>query len=635
MNKTDESIMYLFKSYLAEAKDMNITPNKESLKRGIIINNNCSESIISLAIDTWGIDGYLLNQTFHKSLDKVAKTPTEELYIQQLIHYITTYDFEKHNIYSEDAVYIPKEILQIPELNNAIKLVYIAPITKVELKHKLWSLLTSNLALSKNTIECIINLAEYLEVTKENINAINNKEVKTALFDKLNIVPENNLEFLRFLIYKLTGRTLLIKDPATINSLKESNKKEALRLLNKYKDQSGLIPLSEIFNRFKKLFVSLKTSNKKMVFGNTLEPYEQTEEELELNSLINRISKLSKKHHKPLRLNPLDNILTVDNDSLNEILAKESIWRIIKLKNYLSFINNHTTERVYKIRNGKAWITNNYKDISVNKYLTDTLDNIIVDKLKEKVANKKIYLDNFLDLSLPTSEKQFVGNIPFSSQLKVAKDNILIGIQWFNTKGKRVDLDLKVISNEYTIGWNADYKSGDKLIFTGDVTDAPLPKGAAEYIYIDKSIGDTIFSLKINNFTNNLSDVEYNLIIARAKKENLSKNYIVNPNDIIVKIPKNIIEKDKSEHSLGCVIVDYDKIEFIFTDLTTSNARISGNNNLEEILRNYLTQESKNKCLLRDYLFRAGAIITEDKDNADIDLSINNLNKSSLVEILK
>ncbi len=80
---------------------------------------------------------------------------------------------------------------------------------------------------------------------------------------------------------------------------------------------------------------------------------------------------------------------------------------------------------------------------------------------------------------------------------------------------------------------------------------------------------------------------------------------------------------------------NYDKIELIFTDLTTSNAKISGNNNLEEILRNYLTQESKNKCLLRDYLFRAGAIITEDKNNADIDLSINNLNKSSLVEILK
>ena len=28
-------------------------------------------------------------------------------------------------------------------------------------------------------------------------------------------------------------------------------------------------------------------------------------------------------------------------------------------------MNNNTTERVYKIRNGRVWINNNYKDISV------------------------------------------------------------------------------------------------------------------------------------------------------------------------------------------------------------------------------------------------------------------------------
>ena len=639
MNKIDESIMYLYKSYLTKEKNEKFTPNKESLKKGIIINNDCSNSIISLAINTWGIDNYLLNQTFHKSLNIVVKTSIEELYIQQLIHYITTYGFEELDIYSKDTVYIPKEKLKVLDLKENVKFINITPITKEELKCKLWNLLTSNIALSKKTIDCIINLLEYLNMTKENINKVNNKELKIVLYDKLNIIPKNNLEFLRYLIYKQTGRTLLIKDKETIYSLKKSNKEDALNLLSKYKDQYSLIPLSEIFNRFKKLFISLKTSNEKVKYEKNnikiLEPYNQTEEELELNNIINKISKLSKKYHKPLKPNPLDNILNIDKKIIKKFLEKESIWRIIKLKNYLSLMNNNTTERVYKIRNGKVWVTNNYKDIFIDKYLIDTLDNIIINKLKEKVLNKKIYLDNYLDISLPTSEKQFVGNIPFSSKLELDKDNILVGIQWFNMKDSRVDLDLKIISNECTIGWNADYKSDDKLIFTGDVTDAPLPNGAAEYIYIDKNINNTIFSLKINNYTKNLSDIEYNIIIAKAKKENIIKNYIVNQNDIIIKIPKNTIEKDKSEHSLGSIVINDNKIELIFTDLTTSNSRTSENSSIEEILRNYLVQESNNKCLLRDYLIKAGAIITEDKNNLDIDLSINNLNKNSLIELLK
>ena len=74
------------------------------------------------------------------------------------------------------------------------------------------------------------------------------------------------------------------------------------------------------------------------------------------------------------------------------------------------------------------------------------------------------YINEFIELSLPTSEKQFVGNIPFSSKLVLDKDNVLVGIQWFNVKNGRVDLDLKIISNECVIGWNADYKNGEKLI---------------------------------------------------------------------------------------------------------------------------------------------------------------------------
>ena len=50
--------------------------------------------------------------------------------------------------------------------------------------------------------------------------------VRTALYSKYNIVPKDGVEFIRFLIFKLTGNTLLIKDNITeiyVNVVPSSN----------------------------------------------------------------------------------------------------------------------------------------------------------------------------------------------------------------------------------------------------------------------------------------------------------------------------------------------------------------------------------------------------------------------------
>ena len=52
---------------------------------------------------------------------------------------------------------------------------------------------------------------------------------------------------------------------------------------------------------------------------------------------------------------------------------------------------------------------------------------------------------------------------------------------------------------------------------------------------------------------------------------------------------------------------------------------------IENILREYIIYDSENRCSLKDYLIKAGAVITEKVEEADIDLSINNLNKDSII----
>ena len=647
MNKKNESIMFLYKAYLKEKKDKEFVPDQDALKKGILINSNCNQEIKDLAINMWGIDGFVLNQTFHKSVDKVINTDIEDLFIEQIIHYFTTYGFEELGIFNTNHVYIPKEELDVPGLTDRVKLTVINPITKDELKDKLWSLIGSSIPLGSATVEYIIKLIPYLDVNEDNIDKVKNREVKTALYDKLKIIPSDAIEFLRYLIYKQTEKTLLIKDIDTIFSLKYSDKSIALKLFNSYEEKYGLIPLAEIFNRYKQLFIALKTSESCIKVRNgkqILEYPRRRPTELKLNSIINRISKLSKEYHKPYITNDLDKLIVWYKENskksncpelLKEKLVNEPVWRTIKLRNYISMVNRNMEEKVYKIRNGRTWVTNKNQEIIFDKEIVDILDNIIVDRLKPNVNKKRIYMDNDIDLVLPQSEKQFVGNIPFSSSVEVKKDNLLVGIHWLNIKDHRVDLDLKIISNEYSIGWDAEYKEGDKLVFTGDVTDAPYPNGASEYIYIDKSIGDTVFSLKINNYTKNFANVEYDIIVAKKGVDELKNNYVVDPNDILIKIPKNVLEQNKTEHSLGNIIIKDDSIKLVFTDLSTSNRRSSKDNDVERMLRKYLVEEADSKCKLKDYLKLAGATITNNKNNIDIDLGIESLNKNTIIDLFK
>ena len=642
MKEKNESIIYLFKSYLVNKKTKDFTFDPDAIKKGILIDSKAPKEVKESAIDAWGIDGYILNQTFHKSLATVLNTSEEDLLIEQLFHYFTTYGFESLGIYSANTVYIPAEKLRVPKLKGKIKFINITPITEKELKEKLWDLIKSSIALSKTTINDILNLSEYLGVTKDNINEITNREVKVALYSELNLIPENNIEFLRFLVYKLTKKTLLIKDEATLRLFAVSDKIEVLKIFNEYKNLYGLEPLSEIFNRFKPLFLSLKT--KDYLVDDEDETYGKKDQEMELNKIINKISKLSKKNHVPVKPNDLDNLITwyknnKDKDNYLELLEKklkkENIWKIIKLKHYVSNINNKIEERVYRIRNNRTWVTTKTSDFEFDNSVIELLDKLIMARIEPHVAGKKVYLDKGISIVLPQSEKQFVGNFPCLSSVKLKKDDILVGIHWVNLPNERVDLDLKAMSSYYTVGWDADYEEEGDIIFSGDVTDAPDPEGASEYLYFKKTLDFDMLSIKVNNYNRCIEDVPFELIVAKKPRAKLEKNHIVDPNDIIVKIPGILIEKDKIETSIGVIVIDDDYIKMIFTNYVTSNKSTASESEVEENLRTYIYLNSIARNSIRYYLNKMGVTIVDKKEDADIDLSVENLKKNTIIDLLK
>jgi len=246
----------------------------------------------------------------------------ERLVVEQLAHYLTTYgqeqpaeyliekeeqwgvghlaekiieleDFESGKIRHEDYVYIPKEKLEIPDLEiDGIRLVIIKGYTKEELKTKLLDLLSLGIALAEDTINDALDIAEFLELGEEDIKDIRNKEVKTALYDYLNLFPKNPTEFLRYVIYKVTGKTLLIKNATLIEEIKEKQDRAISRLFSRYATKYGLGRLAEIFYRFKPIFLAFRANDK-------------------LKPIINKVRKLAIKHHRPM-----------PEDYLNTITAK-------------------------------------------------------------------------------------------------------------------------------------------------------------------------------------------------------------------------------------------------------------------------------------------------------------------------
>ena len=333
-----ESVVRLFRALPIDARvsvSRKATKSllKETIGKGFIFSpeviSHYSEHTLLSLIPTIskeiGLSANKMNAAFHKSWKKVATADIEELIMEQICHYNTTYGYESLGIYDESTVYIPLEKLDIPKLDtDKMFLVVIKGYTKEELKGKLITLLGSGIALKEDTKKDVIDVATYVGITEKEVSEIKNKEVRAALYDYLGMVPENPIEFLRFMIYKSTNKTLLIKNDALIKEIKSKDNLGSLGLLERYGSKHGFEKLAEIFYRFRPLWLAFRTSKK-------------------LKIIINRIRKLAIKYHKPMPEDYLNTItsrikdLTIKESTLKEKLGKVNIFRKIRLAYALKF----------------------------------------------------------------------------------------------------------------------------------------------------------------------------------------------------------------------------------------------------------------------------------------------------------
>lgn len=607
-------IIKLFKRFYGDIKTNDFSTR--ALHYGILI-PNVDDELVDYAISLYGKDGELFNSTFHKDFNTVKNTNLLDLLIEQSLHYLTTYGTN----FTSPYVYIPKEELHIPNLNLAeIKLINICEIDKVELRNKIITLCSA--ALSSETVEDVVTLINYFEFF-DIVNEISNKEVKCILCSILGVVPSDPNEMLRYMIYLATGTTLKIKNQGTLRLIKvmmSYNYEKVNDALKLYISQYGYNKLASIFITNKDLFLMFKNSDNA--------------------SIINKLSKLGKK--KSIKINNskgikdcfTDTNITLSAMGMDNALNSMSIYKELALLDTLNYVSANPDYMEYKIRNGKTYFTEaKKKDQKEIIRRRNFVYGNLISKMYDKLNGKTFHIPNGIKYALPTSEKNFIGSIPNKSKLELHNDDaLIIAIAW----EIQCDLDLSIIDNKGNkVGWNGDYTSNNaRTIFSGDMTCLDDNGKACEAIFIDADKYNGTVQVNLYSNASGLENVPFKLIIAKADRntEEMTKNYAVNPNDVIY--TANLSTTNRSLN-IGTFEINEKDIVFTFDLDNMGNRIVSSFTDVDKMRLAVNNLKNEIQLTLNDFLVNCGVnVITEVTDDIEYtDLSLENISKETLFEI--
>ena len=641
-----QSTIRLFKAVPIKYREVKPESSRKfllsTLSKGFILTpevfENYSPSELAILIKEiskeLGLTGEQMNASFHKSWDKVANAPLRQLVIEQLFHYLTTYGFEDLGIYSKDSVYIPAERLEIPSLMGDLKLAVIHGYTKSELKEKLLSLLSTGIALKDETIKDVVDVALFIGLGENEINVIKNKETKVILYEYLNKMPRNPTEFLRFLVYKATTKSLLIKNKSTIEAIKKNQTLSIVKYFQEYEEAYGLEPLAKIFYRFKPIFLAFRTTKVMKI-------------------KINRIRRLAEQFHVPMPEDYLNSITAklsrgehILDSRLWQELAKVNTFRKIRLAYALNYrLNPNNDSILYKIRNGKSYATkfnsNSGEEVGI---VLNSIMGSIIESVRKNVSGKTIYIPPNLVYALPATEKQFTGDLPSGTYVVVPKD-MVFGIHWDNVGDNRIDLDLSLLNVYGKIGWDRSYRSSSSdILFSGDMTDASPPNGASELFYVVKQCSGT--HIMMVNYYNYDKDIEvpYSILVSQEQAKftresydyrgyGAKMHYMVDPNKVVCTAKSKIKQQQKI---LGIIVTSPFQNRFYFSE-SEIGKNITSYSDKDYIVQaqKYLFNFYTNAISLNKVLQDAGATLVADKSFAEIDLSPEVITRDAIIQLLK
>ena len=586
------SVIKLFNKALSGNSVPFAEVNKLAVKVGYIVDPRCCTAEVLEFLKSLPVN---INATFYKSWNDIISKNRFELFLDQIRHYASTYgtDFQ-------GEVWTPNEGSDQPDYTD---FKVITPITVEEVNTRCCNMLYTGIPLNENTLRMVLEL-----ITDVDVEKVKNKEAMMSLHKKFGTVPKDNVEFVRFLVFLATNKTLLIKDKTTLAALKVANIN-----LSELVEAFGIEKLSEIFFRFKTIFLSLgKIKGNKVV--------------------VNRLRRLANKYHKPMKVGFFENILGLSSlpVGLQERLKECSNYKKVTLLQTILIRQKELDMRFFGIRNGKLWakeekskIRGYYDELYAHVY------NSLIISLSEKACEIKLPLE--VKITLPTSEKSFIGNYPLGTSFNLSNTDSIVGIHWRGDEGARdIDMSLHSIDGR-KYGWNADYTDDNKsVIYSGDMTFAN-PE-AVELFYGNKGMTPCI--VKVNRFSGE-DKAKFRLFLATETITDMVKdyeidpyndkykNYMVNPNNILFMIDCEMNAKEKS-----VAVITGDK--FILAEIKTGNKIVSGSS-ITNKYTEYALSTLDCYLDLEKVLTDAGYTINSGNE-PDIDLT--KLSKDTLISLL-
>lgn len=591
--------------------------NAESAKKGWIIHPDCCNKHVAAWVRSLAANH---NATFYREWNDVISKSRFELFVDQILHYASTYGKWVAGEEPEGNGWVPNDGGPVPRFEE---LKVLEPITAEEAAGKCLEALKSGIALKDATMKalCDFLVGDFKAmVTPEAVSEVKNREASCYLSSKSGVLPADEFGMLRCLMYAYTEKTELIKSASKLREIKSTAARSSFKspLLNLSEEQ--LARLSRIFLRFKPLFLAMKAKSTAAV--------------------INKLRRLAVKNHRPFKIGFWEDVIPHPKtiEEVRERLPDLDAWRKIRLMMTIKEkLDSKSDSSLYVIRSGKMFVRTGYTPAYDQNWLNILyleLESSLVEQLRSKACLVKF--PEHYSLALPTSEKNFVGGLPFGTYFDMKTHNV-VGIYWRNEWGAH-DFDLSAVNlTGGKIGWNAAYysysylsdlrdsksKKIPEVVYSGDMTNAD--PHAVELLYMSGACPDMI--VKVNKFYGK-PESKLRFFFANEDLDGICNTramygHMVNPNNIRLDTMVDFTSQDFTEKTLGMVVGN----RFYVMDLGSGVKRVSrGGKYVEDVVKG-MKSRTKGFIPLKDILLRAGFTIWtppaegEEERKPDLDLT--------------
>lgn len=618
MVQTSQEFVAKYTKSVLKTSKASVDNTIRALEYGIFIKDlrPITDEQLRLLIDVYGLTELQLKSSFYKTWQEHDDRGEVGRFVDQMLHYIGTYCF---------GVCLEPNDVELTEDDRVMKhFITIEVLEKKEIVNKLTNLFESGIALESQDIDAAI--AAFIDYRLTNVN-LKNKEMMIRLARDYGVMPKDASYVIRIMYDIATNGAQYIKSRRALRAVEfalkhgdsryygfeqfEQKRRELLRQVSSVLVNAvaayGIDELGKTFRQHKATW---------LVFRKYMDKYDR--------SLINKIKRASEKNHIK---GHTETYATMDEKAFTKFVKNATIYQLVTIINYFNRLETETDYELYRVRNGLPFV----KDVSKRKVADCSMRRAFVEnEMRERYADKfkdqKWYLPKGLDVKMPTSMKNFVGEYPMYTSYEVDGNNqqLQFGIAWAGDHPhQHVDIDLHAVSaNGNHIGWNSRHASG--MTHSGDMISVNAFGFAAEYVKINRQIADDVILLNMSVYSSAKQLDKIHVIIGDGKVNGEKLRSIQESKHILHRFVFNPAEVTNGSTFAACV-----DNKIVLTNFVT-NSRIP-NVELQSAMANSIQRSSDTSLSLVEFARIVGIDVVEEQVEGAFDFT--NVSRSDFTDL--